>query len=185
MPFITLHYSKHMWILPFIILKYTILLPNLILVYIKHKYGLDIHRLSLFAYVQVHDAFCISLQGFNGAPSLDVMLLKQQFFSSSGINHTHDQTFQYAYRRYHPLLQFLPLKLAEWLAKNLSEELNLPNSGDELSSADLNNILTRCLASNWKGDNLHTFHCAEFESDLYQGVMRVLFSFQHGQASLY
>ncbi len=59
------------------------------------------------------------MQGFNGAPSLDVMLLKQQFFSTSGTNHMHDQTFQYAHWRYNPLLQFLPLKLAEWLAKNM------------------------------------------------------------------
>ena len=113
-----------------------------------------------------------SWQGFNAAPSLDVMLLKQQFFSASGTIHQNEQTFQYACRRYHPLLQFLTLKLAEWLAKNLSEELNLPDTGDECSSAHLNNILTRCLVSNRKGDNLHTFQCVEFESDLYRGVMR-------------
>jgi hypothetical protein len=92
------------------------------------------------------------------------MLLKQQLFSASGDR----QTFQYAYRQHHPLLQFLPLKLAEWLAKNMSDELNLPDSSD---AADLNNILIHCLVSNRQGDNLHTFQCVEFESELYHGVM--------------
>jgi hypothetical protein len=48
-------------------------------------------------------------------------------------------------RRYYPLLQFLPLKLAEWVAKNLADELDLPDYGDDLESADLNLILTQCL----------------------------------------
>jgi hypothetical protein len=100
------------------------------------------------------------------------MLLKPQFFSASGADQGRDKTFQYAYRRHHPLLQFLPLKLAEWVANNLADELNLPDSGDDGSSADLNRILTHCLVSNRKGDNLHSFHCVEFESDLYRGVMR-------------
>ena len=64
------------------------------------------------------------------------------------------------------------VKLAGWLAKNMSDELNLPDSRDEWSSADLNNILIHCLVSNRRGDNLHTFQCVEFESDLYRGVMR-------------
>jgi hypothetical protein len=115
-----------------------------------------------------------ALQGYDGAPSLDVMLLKQQFFSdsASGVNQGRDQSFQYAYRRYHLLLQFLPLKLAEWVAKNLADELNLPDYGDNLESANLYHILTQCLVSNRNGNNLHTYHCVEFESDLYRGVMR-------------
>ena len=111
-------------------------------------------------------------QGFYDAPSLDVMLLKQQVFSASGANQNREPTFQYAFRQHHPLLQFLPQKLAEWLAKNMSEELNLPDPGDEWSSEALNNILIHCLVSNRRGDNLHTFQCVEFESDLYRGVMR-------------
>jgi hypothetical protein len=96
------------------------------------------------------------------------MLLKQQVFSASGANQNREPTFQYAYRQHHPLLQFLPLKLAEWLAKNMSDELNLPDSCD---AADLNNILIHCLVSNRRGENLHTFQCVEFESDWYRGVM--------------
>ena len=37
-------------------------------------------------------------QGFYEAPSLDVMLLKQQVFSASGANQNREPTFQYAYR---------------------------------------------------------------------------------------
>ncbi len=72
-------------------------------------------------------------QGYYEAPSLDVMLLKQQVFSASGANQNREQTFQYAYRQHHPLLQYLPQKLAEWLANNMSEELNLPDPSDEWS----------------------------------------------------
>ena len=37
---------------------------------------------------------------------------------------------------------------------------------------DLNRILTGCLVSDRRGNNLHTFHTVEIESDLYSGVMR-------------
>jgi hypothetical protein len=125
-------------------------------------------------------------QGFYEAPSLDVMLLKQQVFSASGANQNREPTFQYAYRQHHPLLQYLPQKLAEWLAKNMSEELNLPDPGDEWSSEALNNILIHCLVSNRRGDNLHTFQCVEFESDLYRGVMRArCFPFKMAQHRFY
>jgi hypothetical protein len=101
------------------------------------------------------------------APSLDVMMLKQQFFTESGANNGHEQTFQYAFWQHHPNLQLLPLKLAEWVAKNMANKLNLPDFGDDFSSANMNRILTDCLVSNRKGDNLHNYHTVEFESDLY------------------
>ena len=118
-----------------------------------------------------------AFQGNTGtsAPSLDVMMLKQQFFSESGANNGREQTFQYAFRQHHPNLQFLPQKLGEWVAKNMADELNLPVpdcGDDDISSACINRILTQCLVSNRKGDNLHTYHTVEFESDLYRGVMR-------------
>ena len=60
--------------------------------------------------------FC---QGHDSAPGLDIMPLKQQHFSVSG--HAAYQARQhppveYVYRLSHPLLQFLPQKLAEWIA---------------------------------------------------------------------
>jgi hypothetical protein len=129
--------------------------------------------LKLVNYV-LHCDCASTFQGTSGprAPSLDVMMLKQQFFTESGANTGQEPTFQYAFRQHHPNLQFLPLKLAEWVAKNMADELNLPDFGDDFSSADMNRILTHCLVSNRKGDNLHSFHTVEFESDLYRGVMR-------------
>jgi hypothetical protein len=100
-------------------------------------------------------------QGIDGAPSLDVMLLKQLVFAAPGRNQGNDKVFQYAYRRNHTLLQFLPIKLLEWITKNLADELRMrSDSGEDLSSTHLNRILTGCLVSD-------TFHMVEFESDLY------------------
>jgi hypothetical protein len=116
----------------------------------------------------------MEIQGCNAAPSLDVLILMQQVFTASVSNQRSDQAFRYAYCQHHPLLQpeFLPLKLADWIAKNLAEKLNLPDPGHEWSSGDLTRILTRCLVSDRRGNNLHTFHTVEFESDLYHRVMR-------------
>ena len=78
---------------------------------------------------------------------MDVMLLKQQFFTSSGANNRQEENFHYAFRLSHPLLQFLPQKLSEWIAKNLADELALPpktGPGDDWSSVDLNSILMHC-----------------------------------------
>jgi hypothetical protein len=96
-------------------------------------------------------------------------------FTSHNMRESEDTAaLQYPYRRNHPLLQFLPLKLAEWITNNLADELRMrPASVDGWSSAQLNHILTSCLVSDRRGNNLHTFHTVEFEeSDLYRGVMR-------------
>jgi hypothetical protein len=57
-------------------------------------------------YTCTDNSFC---QGYDSAPGLDIMLLKQQHFSVSG--HAADPARQhppveYVYRRSHPLLQF-------------------------------------------------------------------------------
>ncbi len=52
--------------------------------------------------------------------------------------------------------------------KELAEELNLPDYTNNPTSQDLNCILTRCLALDRRGENLHTFHTVEFESDCIQ-----------------
>ena len=65
------------------------------------------------------------------------------------------------------------IELAEWIANNLADELRMrPASVDGWSSAQLNHILTSCLVSDRRGNNLHTFHTVEFDSDMYWGVMR-------------
>ena len=117
-------------------------------------------------------------QGHDSAPGLDIMLLKQQFLSVSGqaANPARQHPpVQYVYRSSHPMLQFLPQKLAEWIANNYAEELNVPLRPDltqPWSTATLNRILQTCLVSDRKGNNIHTFQTVEFESDLYRGVMR-------------
>jgi hypothetical protein len=55
----------------------------------------------------------MKFQGRNAAPSLDVMLLKQQSFAASGSNQRSDQAFQYVYHQHHSRLQIIPVKLAE------------------------------------------------------------------------
>ncbi len=127
---------------------------------IRPKLGLFLF--SSFILYKTLFFFACACQGFDGAPSIDVMLLKSQFFTASGTSQRHEQGFQYL-----PLMQFLPLKLAVWVAKNLADELSLPHSSDECSFADMNHILTHCLLSEKWGNNVHTFHCVEFESDLY------------------
>ena len=64
----------------------------------------------------------------HSAPGLDIMLLKQQFLRVSGqaANPARQHPpVEYVYRSSHPMLQFLPQKLAEWIANNYAEELNV------------------------------------------------------------
>jgi hypothetical protein len=70
-------------------------------------------------------------QGHAAAPGLDIMLLKQQFLSVSRQEANparQHPPLEYVYHRSHPMLQFLPQKLAdlEWIANNYAEELNVP-----------------------------------------------------------
>ena len=68
---------------------------------------------------------------------------------------------QYAYRKHHPALQWLPTKLAEWIANNMQDELGFPDKADPRRGwtlAELNSILQN--------------HVVEWESKLYRGVMR-------------
>jgi hypothetical protein len=106
------------------------------------------------------------------------MLLKQQLLSVSGPAGNparQHPPVTYVYRTSHPMLQFLPQKLAEWIANNYAEELNVrlrPDPTQPWSTATLNRILQTCLFSDRKGNNIHTFQTVEFKSDLYCWVMR-------------
>jgi hypothetical protein len=126
----------------------------------------------------IHKLTNLFCQGHDSAPGLDIMLLQQQHLSVSG--QAADPARQrppveYVYRCSHPLLQFLPLKLAEWIATNYVAELNVPPRPDPSrpwSTATLNRILQTYIVSDSRGINIHTFQSVEFESDLYRGVMR-------------
>ena len=125
----------------------------------------------------------------HSAPGLDIMLLKQQFLRVSGqaANPARQHPpVEYVYRSSHPMLQFLPQKLAEWIANNYAEELNVPLRPDlsqPWSTATLNRILQTCLVSDRKGINIHTFQTVEFESDLYSGYAHLLLQIQYGTPS--
>ena len=51
---------------------------------------------------------------------------------------------EYVYRKQHPVLQYLPTKLAEWIGENMQDELGFPDKKDpkKWSVSELNAILT-------------------------------------------
>jgi hypothetical protein len=124
-------------------------------------------------YQFILNAKYILRQGHDSAPGLDIMLLKQQFLTVSlqAANPARQHPpVQYIYRSSHPLLQFLPQKLAEWIGNNYAEELNVlprPDPSKPCSTATLNQILQSCIVSDSRGINIHTFQTVDFESDLY------------------
>ena len=82
---------------------------------------------------------------------------------------------EYVYRTAHPVLRWLPTKLAEWIGENLQDELGFPDKADQSAEpgsgwtpAELNHILHAHVVDG----ALSTFGCMEWESDLCRGVMR-------------
>jgi hypothetical protein len=81
---------------------------------------------------------------------------------------------EYIYRTAHPVLRWLPTKLAEWIGENLQDELGFPDKADQRAEpgsgwtpAELNHILQ----SHVVDGTLTTFGCVEWESELCRGVM--------------
>ena len=55
----------------------------------------------------------------------------------------------YQYHKTHPVLCWLPSKLAEWLAENMQAELAIPaKQGNRFTVAELNSILATVLVPN-------------------------------------
>ena len=81
---------------------------------------------------------------------------------------------EYAYRKHHPVLEYLPTKLAEWIGENMQDELGFPDKQDpdKWGVSELNNILQKHVVPDRNGCALHTFGCLEWESELYRGIMR-------------
>jgi len=74
---------------------------------------------------------------------------------------------EYAYRKHHPVLQWLPTKLAEWISENLQDDLGFPDTADPRrgwTPVGLNNILDRHVVRDRNGCSLHTFGCLEWET---------------------
>jgi hypothetical protein len=64
------------------------------------------------------------------------------------------------------MVQFLPKKLAEWIANNYAEEFNVllapkPDPSRPWSTAALNRILQACIVSDRHGINIHTFQTVD------------------------
>jgi hypothetical protein len=79
------------------------------------------------------------------------------------------------YRSSHPVLRWLPTKLAEWIGENLQEALGFSDKGDVRAgpgsgwtAAELNHILQAHVVDG----TLTTFGCVEWESEQFRGVMR-------------
>jgi hypothetical protein len=76
----------------------------------------------------------------------------------------------YAFSTVHPILRWLPSKLAVWLAENMREELAIPEKqGAQYTVLQLNNILANNLVPNRNGGHLRTFTTLQWESDDYRG----------------
>ena len=82
---------------------------------------------------------------------------------------------EYVYRTAHPVLRWLPTKLAEWIGENLQDELGFADKTDKRAAAgsgwtpaELNNILQAHVVDG----ALTTFGCVEWESDFFRGTMR-------------
>jgi len=72
----------------------------------------------------------------------------------------------YQYRKVHPILRWLPSKLAEWLAENMQAELAIPaKQGNRFTVAELNSILV----PNKYGGHLRTWTTLQWECENYRG----------------
>ena len=80
---------------------------------------------------------------------------------------------EYVYWKHHPVLQYLPNKLAEWIGENMQGELGFPDKKDpkKWSVSELNNILRAHVVFDRNDCSLQTFGCLEWESELYRGIM--------------
>ena len=121
----------------------------------------------------------------SGQVFLDVNLLKPSriefvhepapLLALSDTQASKPQWLEYIYRTAHPVLRWLPTKLAEWIGENLQDRLGFPDKADQRAEpgtgwtpAELNHILHAHVVDG----ALTTFGCVEWESQLFRGVMR-------------
>ena len=72
---------------------------------------------------------------------------------------------EYPYRKSHPILRWLPSKLAAWISENFEQELRIPPKREqEWTVGELNGILENNLVPNHGGKGqLQTFGCIQWE----------------------
>jgi len=82
----------------------------------------------------------------------------------------HPEWVTYPYRKAHPILRWLPSKLAQYLAETMADELAIPaKQGAKWTVAELNSILAKNLVPGRDGNHLRTFTTLQWESDDYIG----------------
>jgi hypothetical protein len=76
---------------------------------------------------------------------------------------------EYPFRKSHPILRWLPSKLAAWISDNHGQELGIPPKGGlEWTAGELNAILENNLVPSHGGKGqLRTFCCIQWECELY------------------
>ncbi len=80
----------------------------------------------------------------------------------------------YEFRKAHPLLQWLPTKLAKWIGANLSNALLIPDKmEDKCTAAALNDIILHNIVRGPHG-HLRTFGGIKWECDLLNGRPKAL-----------
>jgi hypothetical protein len=78
---------------------------------------------------------------------------------------------EYPFRKSHPILRWLPTKLAAWISDNHGQELGIPPKGGlEWTAGELNAILENNLVPSQGGKGqLRTFCCIQWECEHYSG----------------
>ena len=119
-----------------------------------------------------------------GYALLDVNLLKPSriefvlepalLLAMSDTQASKPQWLEYIYRTAHPVLRWLPTKLAEWIGENLQDVLGFPDKADQRAEpgsgwtpAELNHLLHEHVVDG----ALTTFGSVEWESQLFRGVI--------------
>jgi hypothetical protein len=79
---------------------------------------------------------------------------------------------EYPYRKSHPIIRWLPSKLAAWIGENYGQELQIPPKHDlEWTAGELNAILENNLVPSHGGKGqLRTFCCIQWECAYYSGM---------------
>ena len=88
--------------------------------------------------------------------------------------HSSPDWLEYVYRTGHPVLRWLPTKLAEWIGENLQEALGFADKANRRASPGEGwtpNELNHILQAHVVDGSLTTFGCVEWESELFRGVM--------------
>ena len=132
----------------------------------RGQHFLDLHLLKpqeLSAHSVQNSGVQASFDSSSHGPQADVQL--GQPASAAG-----SESIEYVYRKFHPMLRWLPSTLAEWVGDNLGPQLGIqPKRSDCWTTVELNTILLDNIVQRRDGAHLGTFGCIQWESDLYVG----------------